>query len=303
MAQYPSLPLWTDAYLADTTHLTTIEHGAYLLLLMAMWRAGGSLPSDDKQLARFARLTPGQWLRMKPTIIAFFTVSSDSITQGRLTDELSFVKRQSRSQSDKANARWLKNKGSTDATALPQECPDNADAMPETCPHTHTHSVEAKASPHMSETSSDEASKAPKKKAYPDDFEAFWQAYPRSPNMSKAKALAGWKKLSPEDRQRCADAVPPYRAFLSSKSDHPTMHATTFINERRFEGFHEAPGGTSPADVSDDAWQKRLTFGRRKREWYVGTWGAMPGTDGCIVPGHLLQPQDGDGWSATEWKG
>ena len=43
MAEFPALPLWTDAYLGDTTHLTTIEHGAYLLLLMTAWRTADAL--------------------------------------------------------------------------------------------------------------------------------------------------------------------------------------------------------------------------------------------------------------------
>ena len=53
MAQFPVLPLWTDAYLGDTTHLTTIEHGAYMLLLMVSWRSPDCrLPDDDAMLAR-----------------------------------------------------------------------------------------------------------------------------------------------------------------------------------------------------------------------------------------------------------
>ena len=64
MAEFPALPLWTDAYLADTTHLSTIEHGAYLLLLMTAWRTKECcLPDDDKLLSRYARLTAAQWRR------------------------------------------------------------------------------------------------------------------------------------------------------------------------------------------------------------------------------------------------
>lgn len=55
LAEFPSMPLWTEAYLADTGHLTTIEHGAYLLLLITMWRAGGSPPNDDKTLREWVR--------------------------------------------------------------------------------------------------------------------------------------------------------------------------------------------------------------------------------------------------------
>ncbi|NIA67793.1 DUF1376 domain-containing protein [Pelagibius litoralis] len=127
MAEFPAFPLFTDAYLGDTTHLTTIEHGAYLLLLIAMWRSKeNKLPNDDKLLARYAKLTAGQWRRVKPVLWPFFIESSDSITQGRLTDEATFVRQHSRKQSDNAKSRWLKDKKTGDATAMPDGCQTDA---------------------------------------------------------------------------------------------------------------------------------------------------------------------------------
>jgi uncharacterized protein YdaU (DUF1376 family) len=127
MAQFPALPLWTDAYLGDTSHLTTIEHGAYLLLLMSAWRSPDCrLPNDDKLLARFTRLNPGQWKRIKPIILSFFDIKGDWIYQGRLTDEREAVKQHCERQSRKSKARWLKNKESGDAGGMPRECRSDA---------------------------------------------------------------------------------------------------------------------------------------------------------------------------------
>jgi uncharacterized protein YdaU (DUF1376 family) len=112
MAEFPALPLWTDAYLGDTTHLTTIEHGAYLLLLMVAWRSGGCrLPDDDRLLARYARLTAQQWKRMRPVLSDFFVVENGHWTQRRLTDEAVAVKQMRQRQADKGKASALKRKG------------------------------------------------------------------------------------------------------------------------------------------------------------------------------------------------
>ncbi len=47
MAKFPHLPLWTDAYMADTLHLTHEEHGLYLMLLMTIWRSPDcKIPND-----------------------------------------------------------------------------------------------------------------------------------------------------------------------------------------------------------------------------------------------------------------
>lgn len=118
MAQFPCLPLWTDAYLADTTHLTTVEHGSYLLLLMAMWRSKEkSLPNDDVFLARICKLTSSQWKRIRPVLEPFFDVNNGRLSNGRLSDEAIAVKQKSKNQSSKAKARWLKNKNSGNAVA------------------------------------------------------------------------------------------------------------------------------------------------------------------------------------------
>lgn len=110
MAEFPAFPLWTDAYLGDTTHLTTIEHGAYLLLLFAAWRSPTyDLPDDDRLLARFCRMTPGQWARIRDTIMAYWKMNEQGRWfNGRLLDERDAVRRKIAQRSDAGKASALK---------------------------------------------------------------------------------------------------------------------------------------------------------------------------------------------------
>lgn len=117
MAEFPAMPLWTDAYLADTGHLSTLEHGVYLLLLMTMWRAGGTLPNDEKKLARFARLNATEWKKVRENIMEFFEVEGDEIRQRRLKKELEFIRDKKRKASESARSKWLKKQEADDADA------------------------------------------------------------------------------------------------------------------------------------------------------------------------------------------
>lgn len=120
------MPLYVGDYLGDTGHLTTTEHGAYMLLLMVMWRSGGKLPNDPKRLARFSRCTSAQWARMEPTIMALFTVSDAEIFHKRLSAELTkytySVERQRVRSSNGGKAKSLKTKKPTLPTASFRQC-------------------------------------------------------------------------------------------------------------------------------------------------------------------------------------
>lgn len=75
-----AMPVFGDAYLADTTHLTTEEHGAYFLLLLAAWRQDDcSLPMDDRKLARITGLSAKKWKSVRDTVLEFWTIEDGRI--------------------------------------------------------------------------------------------------------------------------------------------------------------------------------------------------------------------------------
>lgn len=67
----PWMPLYVGDYLAKTGHLSTMQHGAYLLLIMHYW-ANGKLPQNETKLAAIAKLTEQQWQNNCSTIADFF---------------------------------------------------------------------------------------------------------------------------------------------------------------------------------------------------------------------------------------
>lgn len=130
MSAAPNMPLFLDAYLADTTHLSTEEHGAYLLLLMSMWRRGGAVPNDDKDLARIVGLSPSKWRAVKTRLLPFLVVSEGEISQKRLKKEWEYVqeKREKNAQNGARGGRPASNKnnGIAKANGYPVDNP-NAD--------------------------------------------------------------------------------------------------------------------------------------------------------------------------------
>lgn len=90
------IPLFPDAYHRDTTHLTTEEHGAYFLLLMAAWGTDDcTLPNDERRLAALAKLPVTKWRKMAPIVLEFWTIDKGRLTQKRLRREWLYVREKS----------------------------------------------------------------------------------------------------------------------------------------------------------------------------------------------------------------
>lgn len=115
------MQLYVADYLGDTRHLTTEQHGAYLLLLMTMWRSDGRLPNDDKKLARITGTTPSRWAKIAPEVMEFFTIDGAEITNPRLSKELEKAQEKSIKRAVSgikgARAKALKNKATDQANA------------------------------------------------------------------------------------------------------------------------------------------------------------------------------------------
>ncbi len=103
------LPLFGDAYLADTRHLSLEEHGAYLQLLMIAWRTETcTLPDDDKRIAKMLGVTAGRWSKLKTTVMAFWELTSDGWKQKRLSKERAFSDEKRAKNISAAKSRWSK---------------------------------------------------------------------------------------------------------------------------------------------------------------------------------------------------
>lgn len=95
--------------MADTRHLSLEEHGAYLQLIMIAWRLPDcALPNDDTRISRMLGITAGRWIKLKPTVMGFWTLSNKGWTQGRLSKERAFVKKKSEQNSHAAKVKWEK---------------------------------------------------------------------------------------------------------------------------------------------------------------------------------------------------
>lgn len=109
----PWMPLYISDYRRDTAHLSAAEHGAYLLLIMRYWEAG-NLPTDERQLARIACMTPAEWRKARATVASFF---GPGWTHKRIDAELARAEEISSKRRASAKQRYSKTSANAPANA------------------------------------------------------------------------------------------------------------------------------------------------------------------------------------------
>lgn len=121
MAALPYMQFFVADYLADTAHLTTAEHGAYLLLLFNYWQRGESFKAKNEQLlnkrlASVARMSEQEFAGVSDTLEEFFSVTETEWLHERIERDLSVIaeKSEKKSNAGKASAEARKKKQSSE---------------------------------------------------------------------------------------------------------------------------------------------------------------------------------------------
>lgn len=86
MAALPYMQFYVADYLADTGHLTTEEHGAYLLLIFNYWQTGKPLRKD--RLATVARMSNERWVLVERALSEFFHDDGETWAHFRIEADL-----------------------------------------------------------------------------------------------------------------------------------------------------------------------------------------------------------------------
>ena len=152
----PWMPLYVGDYLGDTGHLTTTQHGAYLLLMMHYWRKG-ELPDDDRQLAKITKLPLKTWRDYRPTLQDFFhegwkhkRIDAELARMMRVSEKRAVAGQKGGIGSALARMKLENASRSRRAPPLAIAAPSSGQAAANadhSHPHSHQSLVEARASP------------------------------------------------------------------------------------------------------------------------------------------------------------
>lgn len=242
MAEFPSMPLFTDAYLADTRHLTVDEHGAYLLLLMCAWRSPGcALPNDEKKLARMVGVTGRKWKTIWTGIRDLFVIEGEQIFQAKLLE--SYENLQTKRKANKQNgakggrSKSLKTKRRDLANATNSLERNDSENL---AYQNHNHIVD-NSTVSNTESNSEKESPTSLLSLCPEntrdveelEFEKFWKVYSRK-NDKKQTARKSWQKaIKTAPPAKIISAARAYIASLEPKKRHGPFQAmaSTWLNQ------------------------------------------------------------------------
>lgn len=297
MAAPPYMKLYVGDYLGDTHHLGALEHGAYLLLLMAMWRAGGTLPANDASLAKLARCTPAEWDRIRDNVIAFFRRSRGKLTHKRLTAEMSKYEDISRKRSEAVQAREAKK---TSKSNGPEPSSDGSSdvrliAKPEPEPELDKRSKDLSVGP--DETGPTESGK-PKPEAEPWDLDpAFGKLWSMSTPQGRTRAKAKrdvwpfWKAA--RKRWSAEQLVAGMAAYLAKDPDvqrtgGPGLHIWLRDKAEHWIDAGQPAASVLGLDWAESRWAAALEIWRQDGSWEPRL-GPAPDQPGCRAPAGLIQ--------------
>jgi uncharacterized protein YdaU (DUF1376 family) len=217
------MPLHIGDYLADTGHLTATEHGAYLLLIMHYWQ-NGSLPENERVIARIAKLSPEQWEESRDMLAMLF---GPGWTHKRIDAELSKADEIIEKRRAAAEARYSKGKKDT----------SDANAM-----HVHSKCSDTGVPPFTDNQSSSLRSEDASAPEIDTDFDKFWDVYP-----NKVGGPAARKAFSKAVSRASLDEIMiGARAYAAKTDDRQWCNPVKWLSEDRWKDQPARPPDKPP---------------------------------------------------------
>lgn len=250
MADNPALPVWTDAYLADThPGLSLDEHGCYFLMMMLAWRLPGCrLPDDDHYIAARLNIPVARFQKKyRKKMLEFWKISDGFWSQKRLTKEHNYIqnKREQAREAGIASAKAKKTK-ETRPTDVEQPLQRNANG---------------KDGDSTDENTTPTPTPTPIREKYKKEFEEWYSAYPRHKGRGQAERAyrTARKKASAET---LLEAGKRYAAQRVGEDKNFTKHPATWLNG---ECWLDDPPDEKTYSQPFDAAIAAMDGGRRQR--------------------------------------
>lgn len=248
MTARPWMPFYFSDYLADTGHLSTTEHGAYLLLIAHYW-SHGSLPSDEAVIARITRMTARQWAQSRDVLRSLF---GDNWCHKRIDKELAQAIEKSKVNSANAKRRH------SDGIAKAVRSDTQLQPQPE---------LQREDKKEVALCAPVGVARETNPAGWPiDAFDQFYRKFPHK--VGKQAALKAFAKA-----KRSAKA-PPFSKIItaldqyiaSKPPDRSWCNPATWLNEGRWDDEPAANGGVSgyrgPRALQDDSKSISAAAGR-----------------------------------------
>lgn len=136
------MAFYVGDYVTDTMHLTTRQHGAYLLLIIAAWKGGGWVTGSDTALMAITKLSLKEWQQDGPALLPFFVKDGDKLRHNRVAFEWNEAQRRTadKSRAGRAGAskRWH---GVANGSAIAEPMPEQSQVDAHSQSHIQKNSV------------------------------------------------------------------------------------------------------------------------------------------------------------------
>lgn len=295
----PFMQFYVGDYLRDTGHLSTLEHGAYLLMILHYW-SKGSLPNDDAALARICRMSSREWARSRDTLAGLF---GDGWTHKRIDAELEKARAKSQKRAvsgsaggkEKANRQlqncdpkneFRKTEKIDNPLIINDSSLANANILLDVCSSIYQNQNQNQKEEEVSSSSKT-------------SLETQCRAMVGSEPVLLALDFWQLEKIVSDGLVTDADILAGVRAAMATpnfriKSWSQLVNWAKRAAKDRMGAAPKSQPATTPqprAVVSDETWRTRMaswvSSGRRSVGW-MPNWGPLPGRGGCEVPDHII---------------